>query len=131
MATRCIVQFKANEKDTNPAQVYRHWDGYPDGAGADIVKFIEELKANIPDNRLSDASYLAARYVVWLADQFREEGAHRLDFLSVGIVAGYPAAYGIDYLYKIVCEGPGKMKITAYRESSIGRFDKAVWTATG
>lgn len=103
------------------AMIYRHWDGYPSETGVDLVKFLDTCRA-LPDGRLSDPAYLAAKYVVWLADQFRREydrktdthvlpeGKHLLDFLSVGIVSGKPEDWGADYLYKVVCNGSGRIE---------------------
>jgi hypothetical protein len=83
MSTRCTTHFKYGERTA--AVVFRHTDGYPSGAGVDLRKFLVECKA-LEDSRLSDPSMLAARYVVYLADMFREHGASRLNFLSVRVM---------------------------------------------
>lgn len=109
MSTRATIHFHY-EGDTKPtAIIYRHGDGYPDGLGKDLDQFVKELKENVEDNRLNDAAYLAAKWVVWDARQMANIGhsldkeKHYLNFLSVGIVAKDPC--DIEYRYKVVCDG--------------------------
>ena len=92
MSTRATIHFHY-EGDTKPtAIIYRHGDGYPDGLGKDLDQFVKELKENVEDNRLNDAAYLAAKWVVWDARQMANIGhsldkeKHYLNFLSVGMV---------------------------------------------
>jgi len=96
-----------NKKPT--AIIYRHPDGYPEGAGVDILRFLEEC-SKLPDPRFSDPSYLAAKYVVFLADMFNYtytgHGEHkrpesRLQFISVGVVNQDPG--DIEYRYVVNC----------------------------
>lgn len=42
MATRCNIRHYKNGQLVN--QYYRHWDGYPDGAGREIVNAFEGFK---------------------------------------------------------------------------------------
>lgn len=116
MSTRSTTHFTdySDPLGTKPvAIVYRHADGYPEGAGADILKFLEEVKRDVPDTRFDDPSYLAAKYVVFLAREFSVDynfgtspvttvpKASRLDFLSVGIMSKDPG--DIEYRYTVVC----------------------------
>jgi hypothetical protein len=112
MSTRSTTHFtyEANSKPT--AIIYRHSDGYPEGAGVDLRRFIKQC-SELNDSRLSDPSYLAAKYVVFLADMFnwsydfknggmeKKRPASRLEFISVGVVNEDPG--DIEYRYVINC----------------------------
>lgn len=99
MSTRCTTHFQENGRTV--AIIYRHWDGYPSSAGADLLRFIDAC-AELSDARFSDPTYLAAKYVVFLAGIFREKKAiSDLDFLSVGIVQEDPE--DIEYRYAVEC----------------------------
>jgi hypothetical protein len=94
------------------AIIYRHSDGYPEGAGTDILRFLEEC-AKLSDPRFTDPSYLAAKYVVFLANEFncgyefkgkdfvKTPKGSRLDFLSVGVMDSDPS--DIEFRYVIDC----------------------------
>lgn len=112
MSTRCTTHFR-HGKHTE-AIIYRHSDGYPDGAGVDIRRFFKRLKDHVPDNRFHDPAYLAAKYVVFLVETMRadmEEFYKRieetpkakdtLDFLSVGVCKTDPG--DIEYQYVVDC----------------------------
>lgn len=122
MSTRSTTHFVYNESDGahNAAIIYRHTDGYPEGAGTDIYRFFEDVKSQTNDTRFGDPSYLAAKYVVWLADQFaysydfngkemKKVKKNMLDFLSVGVCSGDPG--DIEYRYTVNC---GKMDEDGY-----------------
>jgi len=93
MGTRTNIHFMEGERMV--ANIYRHFDGYPEGVLPDLESFFKEVKDNLSDTRFTDAEYLAARYVTWQARQNarefnRETGEyvpkdHFLDFLSLGI----------------------------------------------
>ena len=100
MGTRSTTHFREKDGITE-AIVYQHWDGYPEGAGTDILKFLMEIKQNVRDTRFFDASYLAARYVVFLGNKFRDENKNLLDFTSVGICLKDPG--DIAYRYVVEC----------------------------
>jgi len=118
MSTRSTTHFHWTKTKDDPAEygelaaiVYRHADGYPSGAGVDLQKFIART-GNLPDSRHDDAAYLAARYVVFLAEMFAIDWRadpprpkrDRLDFISCGIVREDPG--DIDYRYHIQCGQP-------------------------
>tara|TARA_R100000808_G_C2150263_1_gene158971 strand:- start:1423 stop:1815 length:393 start_codon:yes stop_codon:yes gene_type:complete len=116
MSTRSLHKFYDNEtqlKNDNPTSViYRHWDGYIEGAGQDLINFLIELQP-LEDNRFTDASYLSAKYVIYLARLFAKDWEKDpLNFLSVGIVPN-GTDWGEEYVYKIICEiqGNGLPKI--------------------
>jgi len=115
MSTRATVHFD------DDAIIYRHNDGYPDGLGADLVTFIKEVR-QLRDTRLSDASYLAAKWVVFdvlehqkfytsYNDELKTRGEKpwypdplpRLDFISIGIMSEDPD--DIEYRYHVKCDG--------------------------
>lgn len=124
MSTRTNIHF--NHGKRVDANIYRHSDGYPGkvkggeaseyGVLADLLDFFRELKANVPDNRLGCAEYLAAKFLVWQAKQyartykgfneetkeFEYEPNHHLDFLSV---APCIEDHGdIEYVYEVDCD---------------------------
>jgi hypothetical protein len=137
MSTRSTTHFV--DGSSKPiAIVYRHSDGYPEGAGRDINSFISQC-AKLKDSRLNDPSYLAAKYVVFLADMFNNTFAmntsgeygytrnvSKLDFLSVGIMDSDPT--DIEYRYVIDCGNlvKGKPIVTAYQVSE----RDGVWSQT-
>lgn len=114
MSTRSTTHFvhALNAKPT--AIVYRHSDGYPSGAGADLFEFIDRC-SKLRDSRFTDPSYLAAKYVVFLAEMFNHTydsaigdyrpNGDRLEFISVGVCDEDPG--DIEYRYVLVCDGSG------------------------
>lgn len=103
MSTRASIHFCYHNEKKPVAIIYRHSDGYPEGLGADLERFINYLKKNVKDNRFSDPSYLAAKWVVWDALQMDSKGkaTATLDFLGVGICM--EDAGDIEYIYKVIC----------------------------
>lgn len=106
MSTRCTTSFYSGDDTIPEAIIYRHTDGYPEGAGADLIEFLDDLEKNVPDNRFDDPAYLAAKYVVFLARMFNTDYAgnpkeHPLDFLSVGVCKTDPD--DIAFRYEVRC----------------------------
>ncbi len=109
MSTRCTTHFTSGKK-TPEAIIYRHSDGYPEGAGLDLLDFLQQC-SKLKDSRLTDPSYLAAKYVVYLAGMFHEiamefpsvygESDSPLNFLSVGVCQKDPT--DIEYRYVVDC----------------------------
>jgi hypothetical protein len=110
MSTRCVINFTAGKEII--AKVYRHCDGYPDGVLPDLQTFFTAVEGDTKDTRFGDPSYLAAKYVVWQAEQYAntydfrtnppsKKAKPRLDFLSVGIVLTNP--FDIEYEYDVQC----------------------------
>jgi hypothetical protein len=114
MATSCTVTFIS--QNSPAAIIYRHHDGYPESAGKDILNFLDTC-SKLPDSRLDDPSYLAAKYVVWLANQFNENPNNPLDFLGVGVCLKNPLY--LDYTYEINCSSspPSVTYFTAKTQS--------------
>ena len=92
--------------------MYRHSDGFPETAGVDVLKFLQKIDKNILDKRFDDPNYLAARFVVFLAQQFNKhydfntrksvKNKSPLDFISVGVVMEDPS--DIEYRYEVNCD---------------------------
>ena len=101
MSTRCTTHFLQYGKPV--AIIYRHSDGYPEGAGVDLLSFLDEC-AGLDDSRFGDASYLAAKYVVWLAGKFNE-GPSKLEFLGVGVLMTDPG--DIEFRHTVDCQVVG------------------------
>ena len=75
MGTRCITKFCEGGEPV--CAVYRHWDGDPKIAMADLVRFLVELEIKVPLGPMSrpaldEPRLLAARYIVYLAELFAE-----------------------------------------------------------
>lgn len=123
MSTRSTTHF-VNSQFINPvtklpylsAIIYRHSDGYPEGAGLDLFKFLKRCK-KLKDSRLTDSSFLSARYVVFLGEMFAvdwmkrdangkpKSNKDRLDFISVGVMMQDPL--DIEYRYVVDCGNIG------------------------
>ena len=102
MSTRSTTHFREGEKLV--AIVYRHLDGYPSRTGKDLLKFFKEVRDNVTDTRFDDASYLAAKWCVYLGRKFatnHTSPTHYLDFVSVGILQADPP--NIEYRYIVDC----------------------------
>ena len=121
MSTRSTTHFV--EGEYLDAIVYRHADGYPEGHGADLLKFFTEVADTVKDTRFYDGSYLAAKLVVWLAKQFARHYDSKkgkwvangyLDFNSVGIVQEDPG--DIQYRYVVDCSVMvnGRPRVTVF-----------------
>jgi hypothetical protein len=122
VSTRCTFHFETKVKDqtVTDAIVYQHSDGYPEGVLPELEEFFATVEAEASDTRYTDPSYLAAKFVVWLAREFtkpttwapdRKQGS--LDFLSVGICQRDPG--DIEYRYHLDCsyrEGGGRPVVT-------------------
>lgn len=95
MSNHAIVRFLQRRPDGAPevvARVYVHEAQHVDRAEQAIVDpFVDELLL-LPDRRVDESAYLAAKFVVHRAAHYQALGAAwhpnpaRLDFLGVGIV---------------------------------------------
>jgi len=102
MSTRCTVHFHYRDNQEPEAIVYRHSDGYPNsqhGVPASLERFFTDVETQTKDTRFNDPTYLAAKYVVWQANEY--SGDEMLDFLSVGVMQSDPG--DIEYRYHIWC----------------------------
>ena len=104
MSTRCVVHFGDND-NKKVGSVYIHSDGYPEsnyGIPARLSRFFSDVEEQTRDTRFSDPSYLAAKFVVWAANQYSSDKDKYLDFLSVGVVNEEPG--DINYRYFVQCQ---------------------------
>lgn len=117
MSTRCNIHFV--QDGITVANIYRHGDGYPRtscGVLADFKRFCQDVKAHTKGgmygNRFDDPAYLAAKFVVWQANenvrqvnrynrQTKKPLRKRLDFISLGIM-NEDAGDGA-YVYTVDC----------------------------
>jgi len=109
MSTRCVINFCYDESPQ--AKVYRHSDGYPDGILPDIQQFFADVQTQTSDTRFGDPTYLAAKYVVWQADQYHREGG-MLNFTSVGVCLENPG--DLEYEYFVHCSTHDKVPTITY-----------------
>lgn len=98
MSTRATIHFEDANGEVR-AIIYRHGDGYPKGLGVDLQTFFGDVQNQTKDTRFNDPSYLAAKWVVWDAQQAQKL---LLDFLSVGVVQQDPD--DIEYRYRVICK---------------------------
>lgn len=107
ISTRASIHFLSEGDDKPEAIVFRHGDGDPDGAGQDLLRFCADLSANLTDTRFLDPTLLAARWVVWDAQNYQEavgnQGGHRCDFLGVRVML--EDSPDIAYRYLVLCRG--------------------------
>ena len=121
MATRGLYKFyddveRFNNKQTT-AVIYRHWDNYLEEGGMDLLEFLTTLRDSNFDNRFTDSSYLASKFVVYLAREFADDWNNKpLDFISVGILPNNVDSWE-EYTYHIYNEKIGEgVKIKAIRK---------------
>jgi hypothetical protein len=120
MSTRCQIAFTRNSADhrQKEALVYRHHDGGLSGAGADLNRFFEEVRAanDNHDTRFDDPEYLAARYITWQALRYAVScRCSPLATTGVGITQDYHI--DIEYLYVVVCRDPDAIpQVYVHRE---------------
>jgi hypothetical protein len=134
MSTRCTINFCYGGKEI-AAKVYRHYDGYPEGDSGvleALQKFFAAVEADTEDTRFSDPTYLAAKFVVWQADQMTgsyENGTFvksdkKMAFTGVGVCIEDPG--DIEYTYYVDCKNSdtlGRPEVTykdIYAEASSG-----------
>lgn len=137
MSTRTNIHF--NHGKTICANIYRHYDGYPEGVLPDLLTFFQTLRAEVLDTRLNCAEYLAAKFLVWQAKQFAREYLgmnpetkvpeykenHYLEFLSV---APCVRDHGdIEYIYEVDCDLLDASGFPAVRWKGVGGKFKTVY----
>ena len=122
MSTRCTTHFRDTLDGETTAIVYRHHDGYPEGAGVDLVKFVKDVKSQCEGTsygtRFNDESYLAAKYLTFLVTNgYKYDETKPLDFGGVGILNQDPM--DIEYRYIVVCNG----EPTIYVQNVLSAWD--------
>lgn len=105
MATRSLTNF-TDYNGKVVATVYKHWDGHPENMLELFNRFFDRCEA-LSSPRLDDPFYLAAKWVVFLAEEDRRANEDDrqytddpLDFLGVGIIAPETDAWE-DYVYTV------------------------------
>lgn len=120
MGTRSTTWFHDANQEEPVAKVYRDSDGYPESMLPDLEQFFADVEAQTKHARFGDPAYLAAKWVVWLADQFaysfefvgtgfERKKTRMLDFLGVSVVLEDPP--DIEFRYHVRC-GNGRPKVT-------------------
>ncbi len=128
MSTRCVINFYYNDgvarDEEVAAKVYRHCDGYPDGTPgvpACLERFFTEVEAQCTGTmygtRFNDPSYLAAKFIVWQANEYHQE--KMLAFGSLGVVQKNPG--DIEYEYFVACGRYGRPRV-AWRQAGTSIF---------
>ena len=107
MGTSALIHFRENKKIF--ATIYRHYDGYPEEVLNNLEQFLDAVEKQCIDRRFNDPTYLAAKFVVWQADQYTDDKSKPLDFLSVGVVT--PESLAGDYYYYLDCDTRNRPEI--------------------
>lgn len=132
MGTRSTTHFHDYGSTSADAIIYRHWDGHPEYAGADILRYLDAVADQTSDTRFGDATMLAARYVAYLGERFtwqydHEQGEHvqqpPLSFLSVRVLMDDP--YDLEYRYHVYCDGDplGRTRPRVTVQERVGSWD--------
>jgi hypothetical protein len=100
MSTRSNIHFLGYNGKPE-ANVYRHSDGYPSAMVPDLYRFFDDVKEQTKDTRFNDATYLAAKFVVWQANECMRGGGGFLNFSGVGVVLE-DAGDGM-YIWEVNC----------------------------
>lgn len=131
MATRSAALIK--HEGNYSKYYYRHWDGYPTKAGADLLSMVEALKWN-PDIM---ASVLESRYRVSEANSKEGSDLMSIDFPAIG----FEDAEGLDlddldYFYLIDCDRKelrcyeNMFRIDAHNLASLPPYKILKWSNT-
>lgn len=105
MGTRCNIHF--NHGDETVANIYRHWDGYPEAVLPDLQRFFQDVKAQTNDTRFGDAEYLSAKFLVWSAAEACKATKHSEAKAPLAFTGFSPcvADHGdIEYVYTVDCD---------------------------
>jgi len=127
MSTRCQIAFAYEpvwDEAKTPALIYRHSDGYPDGAGTDLLAFFDDVSAASPtDTRFNDPEYLASRFVVWLTQQYAAGGYrdNKSTLAQIGIGVSRRLHGDIEYLYVVHCGGSFRPAVLVYTDLLDGK----------
>lgn len=104
MGTRCSIRFYDAPQTKPTATVYRHWDGDPETMARDLSDFFSEVEKQCDgDNRFDDASYLAAKFIVWQAGKYVRDPGNPLHFLGVGVL-GAEEPTDLSHAYGVRCD---------------------------
>ena len=103
MATRGQVKFV--DRGCVAANIYTHWDSYPDGECGrlnELNRFFQDVKEQC-GGVTNDAEYLAAKYIVWKAlEQCDDDNPNPLKFSGIGPCL---EDHGdIEYIYLVDCD---------------------------
>lgn len=106
MATRCFIEFISEyNEDKVLAMLYKHNNGYPEYVVPLLKEFmsqvIEQSKIRDCGTRLNDPSYLASKFVVFLARQDTRVADCPLVFSDVGVIMHRPS--DVSYMYRVIC----------------------------
>lgn len=109
MGLRTITKFCYKGKPE--CAIYRHWGTTPESGMNGLPAFFDEVE-KLDDTRFNDPSYLAAKFVVWLADQ-HQNSDNKLNFISVGVIDSNVYTEDnpsdIDFFYIVDCDKKSTM----------------------
>lgn len=115
MGARLVVTF-CDENKKQVAHIYDHWSADNKKDAKDVMEaFFDEVGKQCTDTRFTDASYLAAKFLVWRAIGYAATEqkysktpteAKPLNFLSLGIVSSEQAMWA-ECLVRVMCTVDG------------------------
>ena len=104
MATIANVHFCRQTKDHVVSNVQKYFDGAPCTVMKELEAFFRDVKRRCKfDHRIWDADSLAAKYIMWIAEMWRDRDADRLDFKCISPVI--EDHVDVAYRYFVVCNG--------------------------
>ena len=115
MSTRAIARIYDDDGTNILTTMYKHWDGYPEGFGADLEAFASKFKLTngytIKDEEDGNVANGMGCFAAFLIKSFKEK---------IGDVYIYPAEaepWDAEYIYHVKPDGE---KITVVCESLYG-----------
>lgn len=131
MATRCAALIKHGENYSK--YYYRHWDGYPSRAGADLLNLVEALKWN-PEAMVY---VLEDRYRASETNFQEEVDCIFIEFPTIGFEdAESMDLDDLDYFYLIDCDQKeircheNMFRIDAHNLGSLPPYKVLKWSNT-
>jgi len=100
MATRAVIKIEG----VNFAQVYKHWDGYPE----DMLPWLEEFNRRFLEKRGDDPTYKFAQLLRFSSKYAEYYNLDNDEFTGWGVIP-YNENAGADYEY--ILKKDGKVKV--------------------
>ena len=142
MGTRCLTKFYESDESKPFAVMYRQFDGYPEGHGAALAKFLAQReRVNgvgdvTADNAANGIGCLAAQVVAhFKSDPDKEARAERraecgLDIGGIYLMSdGKAGIHGEEYIYEVHEANTEDWKIVV-REVHYKRGSTVIFTGT-
>lgn len=105
MSTRCVIAFHYGNSESPIALIYKDYDGHPESVAFVLTSFFDDVETQCgprpDDNRFTDPSFLAAKYIVWQAAEYARESDKPMDFSGVAPVLSIPR--DVEWIHTVRC----------------------------